>query len=126
MKYIWIGLAGVVGANLRYGISLWTDNMVVFHTFPIATFIANLIGAFCIGALTAYFAFAQKHVWFVSIRTGLIGSFTTFSAFSMEVVSLIEDGHPFLALVYAITSFLLSLLFVFIGMRLFDRKGATQ
>lgn len=122
MKYIWIGLAGVVGANLRYGISLWTDNMMIFHTFPLATFIANMIGAFCIGAFSAYFAFGVNRVWFISIRTGLIGSFTTFSAFSMEVVSLIESGHLFLAFLYAISSFVLSLLFVFIGMRLFSQR----
>lgn len=118
MKFIWIGLAGVVGANLRYGISVWTEGILLFHALPVGTFIANLLGAFCIGLFSTYFMTASGRTAFVAVRTGLIGSFTTFSALSLEVVMLVESEYILLASLYAIGSLFLSIAFVLGGISL--------
>ncbi len=118
MIYFWIGLAGAVGAILRYDISLltqeWTNSL-----FPISTLFVNLLGCF----LLAYFTnrltkIINKPIITTAISTGFIGSFTTFSSFSVETMSLLKTSHFFIAATYVFASLLGGLIFSGMGYRL--------
>lgn len=80
------------------------------------TFLTNLLGAFLIGLIAAS---AEKHGLFsqlvLFLKTGFCGGFTTFSAFSLETLNLMEHGQPQTALLYAGLSLALCLLGVWLG-----------
>lgn len=83
-----IGGGAVLGALLRWGIGLWLNPL--FSALAFGTLIANLLGCFIIGALLALFwQFPQISAeWRLFLVTGFLGSLTTFSSFSAEVVEL--------------------------------------
>ncbi|WP_164462116.1 CrcB family protein [Bacillus sp. FJAT-42376] len=115
MKYIAIGLAGAAGAILRY----LTGLAGTISGFPAGTFIANMSGCFLLAFLTAgVFKMDQfpKNLA-APIGTGLIGSYTTFSAFSLESVQLFEGNRFDLALLYIAVSGLLGLALAIAGYR---------
>lgn len=80
-----VGVGGVLGALLRYGVSVRFDH----DTFPTGTFAVNVIGSFVLGLVT--FGGAGTDV-LLFVGTGACGAFTTFSSFSFETVRLWEDG----------------------------------
>ena len=80
-----VGTGGVVGALLRYAISVRLDH----DAFPTGTFAVNVLGSFALGLVT--FAGAATDVLLL-VGTGACGAFTTFSSFSFETVRLWEDG----------------------------------
>jgi fluoride exporter len=117
MKSILFVMAGgAAGAALRYllgralpmGASGW----------PWPTFAANVLGGFAMGLLAAWLlrAGAAAEDMRLLLGVGLLGGFTTFSAFSLEMVTMIERGQGMQAAAYAITSVLLALLAVFAGL----------
>ena len=93
MKQFWIvGLGGFIGAVTRYKLG----GAVLHHTtdwkFPLSTFVVNVLGCLIAGILASL---VEKHDFFTpSLRlflfTGLLGGFTTFSAFGMETVYLLQ------------------------------------
>jgi CrcB protein len=102
---LWIAAGGALGAVARFLVSsaviTWAGD-----GFPWNTLTVNVIGSFAIGAL---FAGLSELPWFHTIArpffiVGFLGAFTTFSAFSLESLVLIEDGRAWLAGVYAVTS----------------------
>jgi CrcB protein len=107
-----VGVGGAVGAMLRYALTL-----VPFDSrFPVATFIANVVGAFVIGlisGLTIQERLTTEQT--LLLKTGLCGGFTTFSTFSLESMGLIEDGAYGLAAVYMAASIVSCLIGVFAG-----------
>ncbi|MFS0782687.1 fluoride efflux transporter CrcB [Bacillus sp. 1P06AnD] len=114
MVYIYVGLAGALGAVLRYAIGLlaWNGSL-----FPIATFSINLIGSFLLAWLTT-FVFIRTAIpdeWKSAIGTGFIGAFTTFSTLSVETVSLFQGGHALMAVLYAALSMIGGLAMSFLG-----------
>ncbi|MDG4655670.1 CrcB family protein [Ectobacillus antri] len=92
MKYMVVGIAGAVGALLRYALSLYVHIPWLFG-FPVATWVVNMSGSFLLAWLTArIFERPDIHPYFApAVGTGLVGSFTTFSTFSMEVVTLWQN-----------------------------------
>lgn len=104
MNFFWIALGGALGASLRYALGL-----VV--AFPYGTLSVNILGSFLMGL--AYIAFAQTGSLF--LMAGVLGGFTTFSSFSLDVLKLIEMGRIAPALGYVVVSVGLSLLAVFLG-----------
>ena len=102
---IWVGLGGGIGSILRYLAGLWIYRN--FPTaFPLGTFVVNVLGGFLIGLLTAVFT---RGLWPESdirlfLITGLCGGFTTFSAFSMENLKLIQEHQFVLASCYMMAS----------------------
>lgn len=81
-----ISLGASLGASLRWGLGLWLNS--IFVTLSFGTLIANYLGSFIIGLLLAY---AWQHPqfsgeWRLFLITGFLGSLTTFSAFSAEVI----------------------------------------
>ena len=91
-----VGAGGFVGAAARYGVGLamqrWTG------TFPWATLSINVAGCFLIGLLMP--RVEQRPAWFALVVPGLLGGFTTFSAFGHETWRLAEGGRAALAAVY--------------------------
>lgn len=100
MRFLWIGLAGAIGAIARYSIGLSVDQ----SRFPWATMGINLSGAFLLGF---FLAVALGHLP-VSVMTpiavGLIGGFTTFSTFTWEAFTMSRTGRPGPALIYIAVS----------------------
>jgi CrcB protein len=88
------------------------------YRFPLGTFLVNMLGSLLIGV--AYVVLVEKVAlsaeWRLFFITGMLGGFTTFSAFSLETLQLWQEGHVFNALAYASGSVVLGLLMAFVGM----------
>jgi fluoride exporter len=100
---ICVFLGGGIGACLRWGLAMLLNP--VSHVVPLGTLTANLIGGYLIGIAAAVLAFRPdlpNEVRLFAV-TGLLGGFTTFSAFSHEVVALVAAGRPVWATVTAAT-----------------------
>ncbi|WP_436859737.1 fluoride efflux transporter CrcB [Staphylococcus caeli] len=116
MQYLFIFLGGAFGALLRYGLSFINDS----SGFPTGTLYANLIGAFLMGLLgtTAVKYFKNSPLLKKGITTGFLGALTTFSTFQFELLGFFEQGAYFLMITYALLSYLLGILFCYIGVKL--------
>ena len=128
MIYIYVGLAGAVGALARYGLGMMIDSIGP-SAFPVSTLLINLIGSFLLGWLTHMFLRTGKpSPQFVTIvGTGMIGSFTTFSTFSVETIRLLEESRIELALLYVFLSITLGLGSSWLGYRVsVRRKGGGE
>ena len=118
MLYIYVGLAGMLGALARYGLGL-AIAAIWSNPFPFATLTINLLGSFALGYLT-HGLFKQNRVSrevATAVGTGLIGSFTTFSTFSLETILLLENGRLGLAVTYVLTSLTFGLFSSWLGYR---------
>ncbi|MGD7009652.1 fluoride efflux transporter CrcB [Metabacillus sp. 84] len=113
MNYLAIGIAGAAGSILRYLTGLAGNA----SAFPAGTFTANMIGCFLLSFLTAGVFRLDKFPKQLAapIGTGLIGSYTTFSAFSVEAVQLLEKGKLGIAVLYVLSSAILGFLFASAG-----------
>lgn len=115
MKLIAIFIGGGCGSVLRYLIGI----LLPGSFFPWATLAVNILGAFAIGLFCVW---SERFTWApetrLALTVGLCGGFTTFSAFSREVLSLLENGRPLPALAYAAASFALTLGAVALGARI--------
>jgi CrcB protein len=114
-----IFVGGGIGAALRHVVNVLSAQWLGL-TFPWGTLIANVTGSFIIGALAAYFAFRGDAVWSQPLRlfltTGILGGYTTFSAFSLDFALLFERGEVAQAVAYVLASVGLSLAAVFLGL----------
>ena len=117
-----VAIGGAVGAVSRYqlgrAITAWLGPLTV-SAFPWATLAANVIGSLAMGLLAGWLARhgdmgSDQIRLFVGV--GLLGGFTTFSAFSLELMVLIERGDAALALAYAAVSVLAGLTALYIGL----------
>lgn len=110
-------IGGFFGAISRFALSEW------IHTnngFPLGTFIINLIGCFVLGWFLTYVSQKKKirPEFTLIIGTGFVGSFTTFSTFSVETVNLFQQGFVFLGLAYVLATTVLGLLLAYLGRKL--------
>jgi CrcB protein len=111
MRFLWVGLAGAVGAIARYAIG---SNVDQSH-FPWATLGINLSGAFLLGLFLTV-ALGQVSVDVMTpVAVGLIGGFTTFSTFAWEGFTLGRTGRAWTAAVYVAVSVLGGLLAAWVG-----------
>ncbi|MBD0864381.1 MAG: fluoride efflux transporter CrcB [Rhodobacteraceae bacterium] len=103
-----VALGGAVGTTLRYLTGVGIARVLGVTGFPLAIITVNVIGSFLMGV---FVVFAMErglaHYYSPLVMTGLLGGFTTYSAFSLETVTLIEHGHPGLAAVYVVLSVVL-------------------
>ena len=116
---LWVALGGAIGSAVRYTVNVWSGRM--FGTqFPWHTLIVNILGCFIMGALTEMMALKLNvsHETRAFLTTGILGGFTTFSAFSLDFAYLVERKQVAAAGGYAVASVLVSLLAVFAGMNL--------
>ena len=113
---LWVAAGGACGAVLRYGVQTWAANAAL----PWGTFFANVLGSLAIGGLIGAFAGAP---WFETIGraflvAGLLGAFTTFSAFSADALLLWEQGRYRWCVAYVAGSVAMSLGAAYAGYRL--------
>ena len=105
-----IGAGGYIGAVFRYLLSLLIQAKTN-TIFPLATLTANIIGCFFIGIVMGFFDKGQiSNEWRLFLATGVLGGFTTFSAFSNDTFILFREGYAGYALLYILASVLLGLL----------------
>ena len=114
--FIAIFLGGGCGALSRYLI-IDQINKISSNSFPYGTTLVNVLGAFLIGII--YYLLISKIIineqLKVFITIGFLGGFTTFSSFNLDFFKLIESGNIFLAIVYALASFLITIVAFYIG-----------
>jgi CrcB protein len=108
-----VGLSGGIGSMLRYAAGLFINSKF----FPYATLAVNIIGSFIIGII---FAMSIKegglsNQWKLFLATGTCGGFTTFSAFSLENMELLQNGKIGIAAGYIMLSIVLGILAAFFG-----------
>ena len=119
-------LGGGIGSALRYGVNVASAQWFGV-TFPWGTLFVNVVGSFLIGMVAAYFAFRGDAIWTQPLRlflaTGILGGFTTFSAFSLDFALLFERGEIAQGVAYVLASVALSLGAIFLGL-LFVRSVA--
>lgn len=110
--YVFLG-AGV-GANARYWIGVYCVRK--FEVAAIGTLTVNLSGSLLMGVLLALAANGKvAGGWMPFLGAGLLGGYTTFSAFSGETMQMIQDRHFEIAMLYVAASVLLSLLACYVG-----------
>jgi CrcB protein len=119
MGYLIVFLGGGLGAAIRHGANLAAARMLG-TAFPYGTLLINITGSFVMGLVVAYFAFkgdASQH-WRLFLTTGILGGYTTFSAFSLDVALLYERGETGMAALYVLGSVAVSIVALFAGLAL--------
>jgi CrcB protein len=124
MLYLIVFLGAGIGGALRHGVNVGATRLFGYG-FPFGTFIVNIVGSFAMGAFAGYFAFRpgiSQHIR-LFLTTGLLGGFTTFSAFSLDAALLIERNQYGLAAGYIVGSVAASVSALFFGLALFRSAG---
>lgn len=117
MGYLIVFLGGGVGAALRHGINLAAARGLG-TAFPYGTLIINVTGSLVMGLIAGYFALkgdASQH-WRLFLTTGILGGYTTFSAFSLDAALLYERGEVGAAALYVLASVAVSIAGLFAGL----------
>jgi fluoride exporter len=111
-----VATGGALGSVARYGLNI-SVTRILGDVFPWGILVANVLGCFLMGILGAYFMqrMPQGEAARLFMTTGFLGGFTTFSAFSFDVLKLINGGHNTAAVLYVLTSVGFSVLAVFAG-----------
>ena len=111
MTLAWIALGGGIGSVLRYVMHTRIDQMHAY-SFPVGVLVVNIVGSFLMGllawSLTAHIELAQEHR--AAILVGLLGGFTTFSAFSHDTLHLFLRGEYVAVIVHIVLSVLLCIM----------------
>ncbi len=117
MIYLWVALGGAIGAAGRFFVTSLVTR-TVGHGFPWGTISVNVVGSFAMGAIISFMALkmnvSNEIRAFMTI--GVLGGFTTFSAFSLDFAILVERKEILSAFGYAAGSVGLSILAVFAGL----------
>ena len=120
MLYLIVFLGAGIGGALRHGVNVGATRLFGYG-FPFGTLIVNVVGSFLMGLLPGYFAFRPgigQHVR-LFLTTGILGGFTTFSAFSLDSALLIERHAYGLAAGYMVGSVAASVSALFFGLAMF-------
>lgn len=118
-KTLLVFLGSGIGGAARHGVNVWSLKTFGPH-FPAGTFIVNVVGGLLMGLLAGWLAFRAQVPWTQELRlfltTGILGGFTTFSAFSLDAVTLFERGDYGTAALYVGASVVLSIAALAIGL----------
>ncbi len=105
VRFLFIGLGGGFGSMLRYGVGVGFERLRP-GSHPWATLVVNATGCFAIGLLATLFAgpapLREDHR--LALLAGLLGGYTTFSAFAWQSIEMARDGRPWLAGVYVVAT----------------------
>ncbi len=126
ISYLLVFLGAGIGGALRHGVNLGCARFCG-PAFPWGTLAVNVVGSFAMGAVAAWLAFKAGEGWSQPLRlfltTGILGGFTTFSAFSLDAVLLWERGEAGPAAAYVAGSVLLSVAGLVSGLALVRSTG---
>jgi CrcB protein len=119
MNYLLVFIGGGLGSALRHTVNVICPKLFGTH-FPYHTFIINITGSTIMGLIAGYLAFKGDagQSWRLFVMTGILGGYTTFSAFSLDAALLYERGELGLAAAYVLGSVMLSILGLFAGLAL--------
>ena len=119
MNYLLVFIGGGLGSTLRYIVNVICPRLFG-DGFPYHTFIINITGSTVMGLIAGYFAFRgdASQSWRLFLMTGILGGYTTFSAFSLDTAVLYERGEIGSALFYVLGSVGFSILGLFAGLTL--------
>ena len=119
MNYLLVFLGGGLGSVLRHTVNVICPRFLGAH-FPYHTFLINITGSTVMGLIAGYLAFKgdAAQSWRLFVMTGILGGYTTFSAFSLDTAVLYERGEIALAALYVLGSVVLSILGLFAGLAL--------
>ncbi len=119
MNYVLVFIGGGLGASLRHAVNMLCARCIGTG-FPYGTFIINITGSIVMGLIAGYLAFKGEasQPWRLFLMTGVLGGYTTFSAFSLDAVLLYERGEMGLALFYVLGSVTFSIAGLFGGLAL--------
>jgi CrcB protein len=116
MGYLIVFIGGGVGAAIRHGMNIGAARSLG-TAFPYGTLIINVTGSLVMGLIAGYFALKgdASQQWRLFLTTGILGGYTTFSAFSLDAALLYERGEVSAAAIYVIASVALSIAGLFAG-----------
>lgn len=115
-----VGIGGLLGSVARYKLGGWVLHLTTLERFPWSTFAVNVAGWFVAGILAAL---VEKYDFFTAdarlfLFTGLLGGFTTFSAFGLDALYLVRRGEMLTAASYAGLSVIIGIAAVWLGFKL--------
>lgn len=110
-----VALGGAIGASLRYLTNVGVMRLVG-PGFPWGTVVANVIGSFVMGVIVVVLANTDQNKLAPLLMTGLLGGYTTFSAFSLDAVTLFERGAILPAASYVLVSVVVSIIALTMGL----------
>ena len=118
LNFLFVAIGGSIGASLRYFAYLFFKNYLLSNYIFLSTLFVNIIGSFLIGYAIMLMESKNLSADFIKyfLIIGVLGSFTTFSTFSIESVDLLLSKKFFHAFSYMFLSLSLCLLFTFIGL----------
>jgi CrcB protein len=118
-----VAAGGAIGATTRYLVSLAVSHIAGIHSFPAATAIVNVVGCLAIGLVGGWSESHHPHaahVWLFLV-VGVLGGFTTFSAFGNETIALLRDGRMIAGLANIGLNVVIALVAVAAGYQLMHR-----
>ncbi|MBZ4021144.1 protein CrcB [Rhodobacter sp. TJ_12] len=110
-----VAAGGALGASLRYLVNINVPRLLG-HGFPYATMVVNVLGSFLMGVMVVVLAHKGGTKMAPFLMTGVLGGFTTFSAFSLDAAKLYESGEILSAAGYVIGTVVIALAALFAGM----------
>lgn len=122
---VWVALGGALGSVARFKLAGWVSQSYAEWTFPLGTFVVNVLGCFVIGFLAAL----SQESGLISadtrafLFTGILGGFTTFSAFGLETFNLLRRGEFLVAGSYVALSVFIGLLALWLGFAIIVPSG---
>jgi len=119
VSYLLVFVGGGLGATLRHFVNVFCARCMGTG-FPWGTFIINISGSTVMGLIAGYLAFKGEasQAWRLFLMTGVLGGYTTFSAYSLDAALLYERGELMLAALYVVGSVVLSIIGLFAGLAL--------
>lgn len=114
MNILIVMIGGFFGSICRFGLGEW---LMTGTGFPVGTFVINIIGCFALGWLLTMATLKKNIPTKIVLMggTGFLGSFTTYSTFSVETINLVSMGQIFETIVYVLGSIFVGLLFTYLG-----------
>ena len=126
-RLLLVALGGAIGATARYGLGAAASRLAPNAAWPWGTFASNAVGGLLMGLLAGWLALragADQEAVRLFAAIGVLGGFTTFSAFSLETVLMIERRDYALAAGYVAASLVVCVAALFVGLMLMRRLAA--
>ena len=113
-NFLQVALGGAIGASARYGVNILAARIT--PSLPLGTLTVNVLGCLAMGLLASLLALRGGQHLAPLLLTGVLGGFTTFSAFALDTMTLWERGAGGMAIGYVLASVVLSLVAVMAGL----------